>query len=81
MNHLMLTKLAWALEHEDGLLDAYRHDPGAVLDRFKLSARHRQAVLDHDAETLLADGLNPVVLRNLLVMLGVPHAELYQRDR
>lgn len=77
MSHLQLTKLAWDLEHEDGLLDAYNGDPEAVLDRYRLDPRLRRAVLDRDAATLLADGLNPVVLRNLLVMLGVPHAKLY----
>lgn len=77
MSHLHLAKLAWDLEHEDGVLEAYNSDPHAVLDRYPLGPRLRQAVLDHDAATLLAAGLNPVVLRNLLVMLGVPHAKLY----
>lgn len=77
MSLLNLNKLAWDLEHEDGLLDAYRRDPEAVLETYRLGPRHKSAVAERDAATLLADGLNPVVLRNLLVLLGVPHAKLY----
>ncbi|WP_166352451.1 hypothetical protein [Phytoactinopolyspora limicola] len=77
MSLLGLTKLAWDLEHQEGLLDAYHAAPAAVLARYRLQPRHHQAVLDFDAATLLDDGLNPVVLRNLLVILGVPHAKLY----
>ncbi|SOD99409.1 hypothetical protein [Blastococcus haudaquaticus] len=80
MNLLALTKLAWDLEHEPGLLDRYRADAGPVLAGYRLDDAARQAVLDRDAHALLAGGLNPVALRNLLVLLGIPHADLYRGD-
>lgn len=80
MNLLALTKLAWDLEHVPGLLDRYRDEPATVLDGYRLDDAARRAVLDRDAHALLAGGLNPVALRNLLVLLGVRHADLYRSD-
>jgi hypothetical protein len=77
MSVLGLTKLAWALEHEDGLLDRYRREPATVLDGFSLDDAERTSVLDLDASDLRERGMNPVALRNLLVLLGVPHGRMY----
>lgn len=77
MSVLGLTKLAWDLEHEAGLVDQYSNEPAAVLNRYQLTEQQRQWVLDLDASALLGEGMNPVSLRNLLVQLGVPHGEMY----
>ena len=77
MSVLGLTKLAWDLEHETGLLERYRRDPDPVLDAYQLTEAERAAVRALDPHPLLAVGLNPVVLRNLFVILGVAHGEIY----
>ncbi len=77
MSVLGLTKLAWDLEHETGLLERYRRDPEPVLDAYQLTEAERAAVRAFDPHPLLAVGLNPVVLRNLFVILGVAHGEIY----
>lgn len=77
---LGLTKLAWDLEHVPGLLARYRQDAAAVLDGYLLSGPQRAAVLELDPWPLLEDGLNPVVLRNLFVTLGIRHGAIYQRE-
>ncbi|MCR1782701.1 hypothetical protein KVF89_09170 [Nocardioides carbamazepini] len=77
MSVLGLTKLARALEHEDGLLERFRSEPGAVMDRFVLDDAERASVLALDANDLRERGMNPVALRNLLVLLGVPHGQMY----
>ncbi|MDQ6522196.1 hypothetical protein RB608_01225 [Nocardioides sp. LHD-245] len=77
MSVLGLTKLARSLEHEDGLLERFRSDPAAVMDRFPLDDAERASVLELDASDLRERGMNPVALRNLLVLLGVPHGRMY----
>ncbi|WP_216915621.1 hypothetical protein [Nocardia noduli] len=77
MSVLGLTKLAWDLEHVEGLLDSYRTDPRQVLADYDLAPHERTAVAELDAHLLLAQGMNPVALRNLLVLLGIPHGQLY----
>lgn len=77
MSAYHLTKLAWDLEHADGLLARFQQDPDAVLDRYRLTDAERQAIADRDARWLLTTGINPVALRNLMVLLGVPHGRMY----
>lgn len=55
--------------------------PLELLDRYALTADERAAVLDLDAERLLDLGLNPIVMRNLLVSAGVPHDEIHRHQR
>ena len=77
MSTLGLNKLAWDLEHVAGLGQDYDADPESVLNRYDIDPREVRAVVDLDATTLLRYGMNPVALRNLLVLLGIPHAQLY----
>lgn len=56
-------------------------DPTALLDRYRLTDDEREAVLDLDAQALVDLGLNPVVMRNLLVSAGVGNAEIYTHSR
>jgi hypothetical protein len=72
-----LNRLARDLEHTPGLLGDFRSAPDAVLARYPLTAEERQAVTGRDAAWLLAHGMNPVALRNLMVVLGVPHGDMY----
>jgi hypothetical protein len=77
MSVIGVNKLTLALEHEPALLDAYRSDPDATLDKYRLSSDERDAIRRLDADNLLQRGVNPIVIRNLLVLLGIPHGEMY----
>ena len=45
------------------LVKAFKADPEAAVDRFRMSARSRQAVLDHDLRTIYEAGLHPLLVR------------------
>ncbi|CAO5165462.1 carboxymethylenebutenolidase [Frankia sp. AiPs1] len=74
MNLVGLNRLAWDLEHRRAEL---REDLAEALLDYPLTNRERRAVLARDAAWLLAGGMNPVALRNLMVSLGVPHSAMY----
>ena len=76
-----LTKLSRALEHRDGLVERFRAAPVEVMAEFDLSAQESDWVLDLDTRALLDLGMNPVALRNLLVLLGVPHGQMYTHQQ
>lgn len=73
-----ITKLAWDLEHANGALARFRDDPHAVLAEYPLTEAERDAILRLRPEPLLAGGVNPVALRNLFVLLGVTHSEMFR---
>ncbi|WP_176611571.1 hypothetical protein [Actinomadura sp. WMMB 499] len=77
MSIVGLNRLARNLEHEPGLLEAFRADPAPVLADYPLTGEERRAVAAKDAAWLLAHGMNPVALRNLMVVLGVAHQDMY----
>lgn len=77
MSVLGLTKMSWDLEHVDGLVRALKDDPRGVITRYDVTDAEAEAVEQLDAHRLLAAGMNPVALRNLLVLLGIPHGEMY----
>ncbi len=77
MSVVALCRLVRDLEREDGLVARLRDRPQAVLDRYPLTAAERDALLDLDARRLVDLGLNPLPMRNLLTLLGVPGPELY----
>ncbi len=77
MSVVGLNRLARELEHAPGLLDAFRAAPGPVLAGYPLTPRERLAVTRKDAAWLLDHGMNPVALRNLMVVLGVAHQDMY----
>ena len=72
-----INRLAWDLEHREGLVAEFRRDLSAVLGRYRLTGVERAAIATADAHRLLAAGVNPVVLRNLLVIQGIAHREMY----
>lgn len=78
MSVLHLTKLARDLEHLDGLRERFDQDPDRILADYDLTGDERDAVKRRDAAALLPTGINPVVLRNLMVTLGVPHSRMYE---
>ena len=77
MSILAVNKFTLDLEHAAGTLDAYRVDPTGVLDRYRLTAEERSAIERLDADFFLEEGVNPIVIRNLLVILGIPHKAMY----
>lgn len=81
MSVIAVNKFTLALEHDPGKIEAYRADPEAVLDQYRLSSQERDEIRRLDARALLARGINPIVIRNLLVILGIPHGEMYRHDQ
>jgi hypothetical protein len=77
MSVVGLNRLARELEHTPGLLAAFAAAPEAVLADYPVTGDERGAVLRRDAAWLLGHGMNPVALRNLMVVLGVGHHEMY----
>jgi hypothetical protein len=45
------------------LVNAFKADPATAVDRFPMSARSRQAVLDRDLRTIYEAGLHPLLVR------------------
>jgi hypothetical protein len=72
-----LNRLARELEHTPGMLEAFLATPEPVLADYPLAPEERLAVVRRDAAWLLAHGMNPVALRNLMVVLGVAHRDMY----
>lgn len=81
MSVLGLNKFTLDLEHTAGVLDDYRSEPDSVLARYRLSEEEKEGIRNLDADYLLTTGVNPIVLRNLLVILGVPHKEMYTHNK
>ncbi|WP_229053494.1 hypothetical protein [Aeromicrobium sp. Leaf350] len=77
MSVLGLTKMTWDLEHLDGHVDELLGDPRTFMSRYDVSDTEARAVEQLDATALLELGMNPVALRNLLVLLGIPHGQMY----
>jgi hypothetical protein len=77
MSTVGLGRLARDVARTDGVAERLRADPRSVLAQYPLTGPERDAVLRLDAAALVALGLNPLVMRNLLFLLGVPNAELY----
>jgi hypothetical protein len=75
-----ISRLAWDLEHVDGLVARLKAAPHVVLAEYPLTDAERDAVFCNDAHWLLAHGVNPVVLRNLIVMQGIPHGQMYAQN-
>ncbi len=80
MTVLGLTKLVRDLERTEGFRDRLCRDPQTVLSEYAISPDERDAVLRLDAAALVELGLNPLVMRNLLFLVGVPNAELYTHN-
>ena len=78
MSVVAMARLVRDVEREGGLSARLREDPMAVLSRYSLSPAEYDALLDLDAQRLVDLGLNPIPMRNLLTLLGVPGPELYQ---
>ena len=80
MSVLAINKFTLALEHEGGLIEDYRAHPDEVLGRYRLTEAERDEIRRLDAQALLDRGVNPIVIRNLLVILGIKHGEMYCHD-
>jgi hypothetical protein len=80
MSLLSLTRLTTDLGHQPELRAGLLAAPADTLAAYPLTDEERAAVLALDAHTLLALGLHPVVMRNLLVRLGVGNHELFDHQ-
>ncbi|TJY66157.1 hypothetical protein E4J89_17410 [Arthrobacter sp. CAU 1506] len=70
-------RLVRDLERRDGLVDRLLEQPAAVLETYPLSDDEREAVLNLDAAALVDLGVNPLVMRTLLVLAGVANPDIY----
>ena len=77
MSVVGVSSLTHDLEHVPGLLDQFTADPADVLAGYAVDAVEEAAIRSRDAEGLLRTGVNPIVLRNLFVLLGIPHRHLF----
>ncbi|MEV6161875.1 hypothetical protein AB0L71_08115 [Streptomyces sp. NPDC052052] len=77
MSTVGLGRLARDIARIEGVTERLRADPHSVLAQYPLTGPERDAVLRLDAAALVGLGLNPLVMRNLLFLLGVPNADLY----
>lgn len=77
MSLVQLSRLIRDVEHREGVLEELRDDPAMVLNRYDLSHAERAAVLDLDAQRLVDLGVNPLLMRTLLVLNGVGNPEIY----
>lgn len=78
MSVYAVTRLTADLEHVDGLLGRFSVDAESVFNNYRLTAAERDAIVARDARTLLALGLNPVPLRNLMFLLGARGPQMWQ---
>ena len=79
MSTLAVNRLARELERDPVVIERLAADRDAVLGSYDLSVDERAAIDGLDAAALLTSGVNPVVIRNLFVLLGVSHRDLYRR--
>lgn len=77
MSVVGMCRLVRDLERQEGLVAETLARPSAVLARYPLTEDERAAVLDLDAERLVTLGLNPLPMRNLVTLLGVPNPDIY----
>lgn len=80
MSLVHLSRLIREVEHGDGVLDRLREDPEAVLAEYDLTSEEADAVLDLDAQRLVDLGVNPLLMRTLLVLNGVGNPDLYSHS-
>lgn len=73
-----ITALARDLEHVDGLLDRWATERDEIIAGYPISAAEADAIRRNDAAWLLGAGVNPVALRNLFVIQGVAHKDMYR---
>jgi hypothetical protein len=75
-----LHRMVRDLERVDGAVRRVVENPEAVLDEYSLTAAERTAVLDLDAAALVELGVNPLVMRTLLVLVGVANPDIYSHE-
>lgn len=80
MSLVQLSRLIREVEHTDGVLARLRAEPEAVLAEYDLTDEERAAVLDLDGQRLVDLGVNPLLMRTLLVLNGVGNPDLYSHD-
>lgn len=77
MSVLGVSRLIRDIEHEDGALERLQADPEGVIDGYPVTSTEREAVLALDAARLVELGVNPLLVRTLLILNGVRGPEMY----
>lgn len=77
MSTVGVHRLVRDLERRQGAVERLRQGPTAVLAEYPLTEAERDAVLELDAAALVDLGVNPLVMRTLLVLCGVGNPDIY----
>lgn len=77
MTLVALGRLAHDLDRDTATRDQFLTNPEQLLAGYDLSIDELNAVLDLSAERLVALGLNPMVMWNIVGSVGIPWRELY----
>lgn len=80
MSTVAVHRLVRDLERNDGAVAEILDSPEAVVSRYSLTDAEKNAVLALDAQGLVDLGVNPLVMRTLLVLAGVANADIYSHD-
>jgi hypothetical protein len=79
MTDFWLSKLFFDMQ-DRAVREAFRADPGAVMDRYNLPEESRRAVLANDV-AFMAPRVNAYLLRYYCGYIGMPEAEFLSRIR
>jgi hypothetical protein len=80
MSTVGVHRLVRDLERCPGAVDRLLQSPGKVMDEYPLTEAESAAILDLDAAALVELGVNPLVMRTLLVLCGVGNPEIYSHQ-
>jgi hypothetical protein len=80
MSVVAIHRLVRNLERQDGAVAGFLADPEAFIAGYPLTERETDAVLTLDAQALVDLGVNPLVMRTLLVLSGVQNSDIYSHD-
>jgi hypothetical protein len=79
MSAYRVNKLLFDLQVQPGLWEEFKAHPGAVTDRYRLSAEEAQAVINVDATAMSRLGVQPYLLRFYTVRQGMGNEELIRQ--
>jgi hypothetical protein len=80
MSRVQLSRLIKDVQRQEVLREQLQTDPESVVQRYDLTPQEREAFLNLDAQQLIDLGVNPLLMRTLLVINGVGNADLYTHN-
>jgi hypothetical protein len=80
MSVVAVHRLVRTLERQDGAVARFLAQPEAFVADYPLTEPEKDAVLSLDARALVDLGVNPLVMRTLLVLAGVANSDIYSHE-